>query len=393
MNILFLTYSTQFGGDDTFLINLISHWPQKDNTLIVSTNRRLGFNRYQSLENDKNVVVCEEFKILRWLTIRANTNKHKGFIKFLAIVWNGLFLMLLGILCFFEFRRIVRKHNVDVFVSNSGGFPGGDLTVLSLFYAKCLGLKKIYYIIHNFPAMQGRKSFLGRLSKYLNKVCICVFTVSNAAANSLKEVTYFDNIQVIYNGIAYSQRQVSKNIQTKHKKNIGVIANLEHRKGHIYLLQAFKKVLEQNKDVGLYFIGSKNNAYKQIVDFIKYNNLEDNVFIMGFKENASSYIYNFDFLVLPSISFESFGLAILEGWGFKKPTVAFKTGGVLEVITDKYDGILVNSKDVEVLFESCQDLLNNPSKIRSMGKFGFEKVNSTFNAKRMASEYCNMIVN
>jgi glycosyltransferase involved in cell wall biosynthesis len=62
----------------------------------------------------------------------------------------------------------------------------------------------------------------------------------------------------------------------------------------------------------------------------------------------------------------------------KKPVVATRAGGPLEIIEDGASGILVESGDSEGLADAILRLLENPSLANQMGCAGRERVDGMF---------------
>jgi glycosyltransferase involved in cell wall biosynthesis len=58
---------------------------------------------------------------------------------------------------------------------------------------------------------------------------------------------------------------------------------------------------------------------------------------------------------LPSRS-DSFGLALLEAWANGVPNIAYRAGGIADVIRHDVDGLLVKCGDVGALADSIQRL-------------------------------------
>ncbi|HIN93766.1 MAG TPA: glycosyltransferase family 1 protein [Alphaproteobacteria bacterium] len=389
MNILFFTHSYTFGGNDTFLLDLCRAWPNKHDRLITSTNHRLGIEAYRKAA-DQTRLVFETFHASKILNIFA-FNADRGVLhKFASRVWTMFRLLYLSVVSFFEFRRIVRKHHIEMYVSNSGGYPAGWLNVLTIFYARMLGVKKTYLIVHNFPA-HSRCSFWGSVSKFANQCCNNVVTVSNVVAEALRKNTYFNKVVVIHNGIA-KETVPRRKIKLKYSKNLAVIGHLEQRKGHAYLLEALPQIVNKYPDVGVYFIGTEGPAYDGLVMRMQHLNVEDHVFCMGYQHDVEALIPNFDFLVFPSVEYESFGLVILEGWKYYKPTIAFKSGGIPEVITHREDGILVDNRDIKGLASSCITLLKDEELCMALGMNGHAKHNQRFNAEHMSTQYYELFM-
>ena len=78
-----------------------------------------------------------------------------------------------------------------------------------------------------------------------------------------------------------------------------------------------------------------------------------------------------DVVVLPSV-LEGFGLAVIEGWMYKKPVVVSSGAGVSELITDGENGYLFSSNNYEELASKISRILSKPDAADEMGKGGFE---------------------
>src|SRR5205807_3357230 len=66
-----------------------------------------------------------------------------------------------------------------------------------------------------------------------------------------------------------------------------------------------------------------------------------------------------DVFALPSRS-DSFGLVLLEAWANGVPNVAYRAGGVAEVVRHETDGLLISCGDVQGLSQALVRLVENP---------------------------------
>jgi glycosyltransferase involved in cell wall biosynthesis len=84
-----------------------------------------------------------------------------------------------------------------------------------------------------------------------------------------------------------------------------------------------------------------------------------------------------DAFVLPSRS-DSFGLVLLEAWANRLPNLAYKAGGIADIIKDGSDGILTPCGDVPTLARALQSLVSDPDLRRRLGTTGWRRVKSEF---------------
>jgi glycosyltransferase involved in cell wall biosynthesis len=84
-----------------------------------------------------------------------------------------------------------------------------------------------------------------------------------------------------------------------------------------------------------------------------------------------------DVFALPSRS-DSFGLVLLEAWANGVPNVAYRAGGVADVIRDQVDGMLVPCGDVSALAGALADLTGDPMRRRALGEAGRARIEREF---------------
>ncbi len=96
---------------------------------------------------------------------------------------------------------------------------------------------------------------------------------------------------------------------------IGMVARFEFWKGHIYAIEAMKRLSEEFPHVKLYIFGSKGESFDEILNKIKENNLEKNIIYKGFVANNIALFKIFDIhLHIPiQLQSETFGINIMEG--------------------------------------------------------------------------------
>lgn len=82
---------------------------------------------------------------------------------------------------------------------------------------------------------------------------------------------------------------------------------------------------------------------------------------------------------------ESFGLSILETMFFGKPVVAFRIGGIPEVVGDA--AFLHDFGDVEGMAKSLNELIDSPENAARLGERGRARAENLFTADRVVPRY------
>ena len=106
-----------------------------------------------------------------------------------------------------------------------------------------------------------------------------------------------------------------------------------------------------------------------------------NIIFTGYKsgDELNDLIRNAMFTIVPSECYENCPMAILESFAMGKPVIGSNIGGIPELISDGFDGLLFESGNEMDLKEKIFYLFNNSSKIKEMGKRGREKVEEKYN--------------
>ena len=144
-------------------------------------------------------------------------------------------------------------------------------------------------------------------------------------------------------------------------------------KGIIYLVKAIKLILDSgNKDLIFYFAGNDYLDYqeyrKEIMNYMEKNNLSKYIKLLGDidYQKIDQYYKISDIVVLPSLM-EAVSLGALEAMACEKIMIGTNVGGFPQIITNKKNGILVESKNEKELFKVINDLSKNIERYRYLG--------------------------
>jgi glycosyltransferase involved in cell wall biosynthesis len=215
-----------------------------------------------------------------------------------------------------------------------------------------------------------------------------------AISNDVKEflIEYFEvtdsKIEVIYNGVDFEKFLSFQKTNDNWKPVFGIIARLDRIKGHIYILEAFKKL--KNEGIKLpkcIFVGDGVER-KNLEEFAIKNELS-NVEFTGEILNIAEYLKQIDVFLFPSLS-EGLGIAILEALVAKTLVIASNVGGIKELIKDKETGILVKPANADDLYKAIKWVLENKEEAIKLREKSFEWINKNrqlFNIKEVAQKY------
>ena len=178
------------------------------------------------------------------------------------------------------------------------------------------------------------------------------------------------NIEDIQGG---DKARFRKRFDIEEKGLVFHIAAKSYDKGTFHVVEAMKRVWENNKDVKLVLAGPPMD------EFNKYFSAQDSlvkekclVLDSIMNEDKKDLFAAGDVLVLPSRT-DSFGAVFLEAWASKKPVIGAMAGGIPEVIKHEEDGYLVRFSDIEAISHYIERLLGDRDLARTMGEKGYSK--------------------
>lgn len=155
------------------------------------------------------------------------------------------------------------------------------------------------------------------------------------------------------------------------KTIISFSGRLVWHKGLDVLLCAWKDVIREfPQGAYLIFLGSgslqRDSCEQELKKFVKDNNLSSSVTFRGNVSNIEEYLQATDIYVFPSIK-EGSPNALLEAMASGLPAVATKIGGVLDIVRDNFNGILVDVNQPRQIAEAIIFLMRNTEYAMRLG--------------------------
>lgn len=255
------------------------------------------------------------------------------------------------------------------------------------FYRDCLFVLvlkmfsvRIVYHLRGLGIKQGREKTW--LSKILYRFAFkksYVICLGKVQFEDIKELPY-NRHYVVPNGIKteIDPQWIIRN--TNGRARILFLSNFVRSKGVFEFLEAMKKLKEQNSNFEALLVGDNFDiTLQEVVDYIKKNDLSDNVKASGPRYNTEKFktIGSCDIFVMPTY-FELFPGVVLEAMQCGKPIVSTTTGAIPEIIDDGVNGLLVEPKNVDQLAEKIQYLVQHPHIAGSFGNAAKDKFDREF---------------
>lgn len=168
------------------------------------------------------------------------------------------------------------------------------------------------------------------------------------------------------------ERRLKKieNISNEQKLKLCTVANVELKyKGQEYVIKAIEKLKKKNINVEYYLAGGGNTS--RLEKIINKYGLQKNVHILGGipHDKIFDLLDDIDIYIQPSLQ-EGLPRAVVEAMSRACPIIGSKTGGIPELISEKYIFRRKNVNDIVNLLES---IMYSKEELKDMAIKNYEK--------------------
>ena len=282
---------------------------------------------------------------------------RKGFVRFVG-----------------EFKRLLQTVRPDIVHSHV------NWSVLwQIMAAKRAHVPSIMMTQHNTFAPNALQRARQRAYEIVSRPDIRTAVSDSVAANMASNLwRRKKDILVIANGVDLSVFNDVKVRSAEAKKLIGfggrtqivgTVGSLSRQKGHKYLVEAARLVLDAGVDCRFALVGG-GELREPLKKQVKELDLTDNFVFMGRRRDIPELLRAMDVFVLPSL-WEGQGIALVEAMAAGLPCIGSAVGGIPEVLDAGRAGILVPPKDPKALADAIVRVLTDnelASRLRTTAK-------------------------
>ncbi len=274
---------------------------------------------------------------------------------------------------FLEILKIINNYEL-VHITAIWNFPVLAGSLGSLFYKiPCIISPRgsLYQDAINIKSRNFKRLYFYLIANhYLDKANAVHFTTEDEKNNVANFIKLTNKTYVIPNGLDLS---IFKSLPEKgsFKKKYPVLSNKNYilflgriakNKGLDILVESFRELTKNNKDLFWVVVGGDEEGYKTILtQQLKNYGLLDKTLFTGMltgREKLSAFI-DAEIFVLSS-HFENFGMSVVEAMLCGTPVVISNKVGIYKEIQDNKAGIVVNLTP-ESLYAGIKTLIENPA--------------------------------
>jgi len=383
IKILYISRTSKFTGAENILLDIVKNLNKEKFYPIVALPDKKGLFYSKLIQSSINTI------IIKMPFLRVTYNPF-------LLIWFAISIIFINMIFFF----VIIGLKVDIVTCH---------TIQESFYlavpTKLLG-KKFIICFKNILDRKWKKYVR---AKFTGLFADKVVAVSKKA---LEDFTYFHSekvnnrkAHVIYDCLNY--REYTKDIYPESIYNflkkdkgdfiIANIGNLTELKGQMLLVNALSSKKLRNTGIKVLLIGDiydkKDQIYKdKIVKEIKANNLEERIFLIGYQKNVKGILASTDAIVHCPVIDDALPRVILEGFALRNIVVATKVGGIPEMISDGYNGFLVDA-DRNSLAEKIYYVYKNRDSLGKIKENAMETLLNRFDLEKQINDLEFLYIN
>ena len=340
MKIVHLTYTLDYGGIETMLVNIANIQCNQEHVSIVILNNKFESSILEKL--DKRVTFI-------------NVGRKIGSKSIFPII---------------KLNIILARLNADIIHIHHPG-------LIRILLKSCFK-SKIVFTMHDIPQPQDLP-FIPQFKT--------IYAISNSVKQSLEK--YGFKSTVVYNGIVFDEFK-KKSSKNEHLRILQVGRLIHNKKGQDLMIEACNKLKErQIKNYTFDIIGDGPS-----LDFLKEKihdyGLRDNINLLGSKEQTyiKNHLCDYDLFVQPS-RVEGFGLTVVEAIAAKVPTLVSDQEGPMEITDNGKYAYTFKTGEVYDLVRVLENIICGKLNLNTDAayEYAFDKFDVQITANEYLSKY------
>ena len=281
---------------------------------------------------------------------------------------------------YWRWRKFLRENEIKL-------IHAGDLFVTRTLIqpANKLGIPLVCHV--HFPIDASALRWIFKTRSDNCHFVYCSQELHDSVAPRVETVLKAASHQVIHNGVdveRFKAFEPKKGLLPADKTNIGIVANLQERKGHLDLIEATATLYPDHPDICVHIIGgdlfgeSRETLLKERIAEL---GLKDIFVFHGQVDNVRDYLNELDILVCASHE-EAFPISMLEAMAFGLPIATTNVNGIPEAISNNENGLLFSPKNPPAIACALKTLIESADERQRLGAQARSDVEERFSQAR-----------
>jgi len=281
---------------------------------------------------------------------------------------------------YFDLLKVVDRKKIDVLhLHGYGATTFGRLVAAA---------RRLPVVLHEHANLTDTPWFQKIADRLLAPSTDIAIAVSESTADFVVQARQMprDRVRVVYLGAPLDEfaRERTPDERASIRAELGIhpeeivmgtITRLHDSKGNEYLVDAARMVVDQ-RPRAKFFLYGEGPLLEPLQQQAARLGLGDRFVFGGFVKDVARVLGAFDISVFPSL-WEGTPLTVFETMAAGKPIVATDADGLLDVLTDGHDALIVPTRSAAALAEKIVRLIDAPA----------ERARLTANARETSREY------
>ncbi len=280
--------------------------------------------------------------------------------------------------------RLIRDLQPDILHVNSS-----KASLWGALLGRVLGVPRIIFTAHGWPFFEHRSTawrLIVWCLSYLTAILahsVIVVSAHDLHARYLWGIhTKMRHIPIAVPNIPFLSRTTARQELQKFGARppaetvlwIGTIAEYIKNKNLMTALHAVHALIKESPHRIFYtLIGIDGEERLHLEEYIRKHQLQDSIQLLGFIDNARTYLTAYDLFILPSLK-EGLPYSLLEAGAAGCVCIGSRVGGIPEVIEDGETGLLFNPDKTSELITHLRTWLHDPTHLNNLGSALQEKI-------------------
>jgi glycosyltransferase involved in cell wall biosynthesis len=241
-------------------------------------------------------------------------------------------------------------------------------------------MRRIPTIVHEHANLTDTPWYQKVADKCLEPTTDIALAVSKSTADFVVKAREIpaEKVKVVYLGVPleeFSRDRSAEEIAEARRElglapglaefAIGTVTRLHESKGNSYLIDAAARVLRERPNARFFLVG-EGPLLGDLQAQASALGLGDRFVFVGFRRDVARTLSAFDLVAFPSL-WEGTPLTVFETLAMGKPIVATDADGLLDVLTDGVDAMIVPKRNVDRLAGAIVRAMDDPGARERLG--------------------------
>lgn len=365
IKLLFITNDAVTYGSTRSMLNLVDELEKKNIEIKILIPKHGPLEE----ELEKRNIEYKVSKYCTWVQSKEDRRRLKPYIKMMCNLFFAIPIV-----------NWVKKEKFDIIHSVNSA------VCIGAYISKMVKVIHIWHIRELIEEDHNLKFFNKKYAiKMLNSADKLIY-VSKSVENKYKNLMDNNKGKLIYNGIP-CKNYTNINIPEVKENNFKILiaGNICKTKGQEDAIRAVELLIQKGINNIELNIAGDGPLEQELKDYVSEKNLNSNIKFLGFIKNLDEIRKQINIYLMCSKK-EAFGRVTVEAMMSKNLLIGSNTGGTIEIINDKLNGLLYEQGNYVDLASKIEYAINHWEECKKIIEKAYDDAMSNYSIERCANE-------